>query len=104
MMLIAHSSAGFPAAPGASAGGTWDFALVTAEGQARVSLRPEASMASAFVRAVLAQQQEVGELAGGAHAAQLEPPPGQPPRAGLRFYRAEPVPAHWASPEWPATV
>ena len=22
-------------------------------------------------------------------------------RDGLRFYRAEPVPAHWASPDWP---
>ena len=101
VLAVVRNALSFPAAPGASAGGTWDFALVTVEGHVRVALRPEAPMASAFVRTVLAQQQEAGEHAGGAHAVQLEPSPGQPLRQGLRFYRAEPVPAHWASPEWP---
>ena len=105
-MLTLSGTFAFPGIPSAAALETerrWDFALVTAEGEVRVALRAEAVHGSEYVRAVLAQQHEAGELVVGAQADRpaLEPDPAQPPRSGLRFYRAEPVPAHWASPDWP---
>lgn len=33
----------------------------------------------------------------------IEPDPKRPLREGLRFYRAEPRPAHWADERWPDT-
>ena len=103
-MLVTLSSAfAFPGIPAPSEKEKrWDFALVTAEGEVRVALRAEATHGSEYVRSVLAQQNDAGELlVAEAQAEGLEPDPARPPRSGLRFYRAEPVPAHWASKDWP---
>ena len=89
------------AATGDGGGGTaCDFALLTLEGRVRLRLRPQAKSASAYVSAILA------ERAAAAAPRPLEAPlvdPARPVRDGLRFYRAEPVPAHWGSLEWPDT-
>lgn len=58
----------------------------------------ETPNAAAYVRAVLAQQQRDGAAADA--AVPLEPDPQRPPRTGLRFYRAEPVPPHWGRGGW----
>lgn len=103
-MLVTLSTAfAFPGIPAPDKEKRWDFALVTAEGDVRVALRAAATNGGEYVHSVLAQQHEAGELVNEAHADRkaFEPDPAQPPRSGLRFYRAEPVPAHWASPEWP---
>ena len=56
------------------------FAVVTADGEFRIRLREkEAPLAAAFIRRLLAVAPEC---------------------VGCRFYRAEPVPAHWGSLEW----
>lgn len=58
-----------------------DFAIVTEAGEARVRIFADAAPnAAAFVRGVLR---------------------AAPSCTGCNFYRAEPVPAHWGSKEWP---
>ena len=82
-----------PASPAvaAGAGAAYDLALLTPDGLVRLKLRPEAASACKYVKALLAAQAAAGA-----------PPPIQSElRNGLRFYRAEPVPARWGSPDWP---
>ena len=82
-----------PASPAAAAGAgaAYDLALLTPDGLVRLKLRPEAASACKYVKALLAAQAAAGA-----------PPPIQSElRNGLRFYRAEPVPARWGSPDWP---
>ena len=87
-----------------------DFALLTVEGLVRMRLRPQAKSAARYVAALLeelrAKQGQQGPSGGaGADSSNLiEAPavdPARPVRDGLRFYRAEPVPARWGSLEWP---
>lgn len=75
-----------------------DFALLMLDGLVRMRLRPEAESAARYVAALLS---EMGAGASDASASAPALDPARPPRDGLRFYRAEPVPKHWGSLEWP---
>ena len=73
-----------------------DLALVTVEGLVRMRVRKQAASAARYVADLLAERRGT--------SAPIQAPtvdPSQPTRDGLRFYRAEPVPARWGSPEWP---
>jgi len=62
----------------------------------RLRLRKEAPSAARYVRSLLDELDTKTDA--------LNAPPvegGTPVRDGLRFYRAEPVPAHWGSLDWP---
>jgi hypothetical protein len=89
-----------PAALGVSSRmeGPCDFALLMADGLVRFRLRPEATSAFTYVKALVAElEAQPGETVPTAPAV------GGIVRDGLRFYRAEPVPPHWGSLDWPDT-
>ena len=75
-----------------------DFALLLADGLVRMRLRPQAASGSRYVRALL---DELGAAASDPSARAPAVDAAHPARDGLRFYRAEPVPAHWGSLDWP---
>ncbi len=87
----AAASAGEPDRP-------CDFALLMADGLVRMRLRTQAASAARYVTALLS---ELGRAAADAGAQAPQVDLTSPPRNGLRFYRAEPVPKHWGSLEWP---
>ena len=73
-----------------------DLALLTIEGLVRLRVRKQAAAAARYVADLLAEKRGTSAL--------VEAPavdPSRPVRDGLRFYRAEPVPARWGSPDWP---
>ena len=79
-----------------------DFALLTVEGLVRMRLRPQAKNAARYVAALLDElraKSPPGVAAGSGKAPAVDP--ARPVRDGLRFYRAEPVPARWGSLDWP---
>ena len=104
LLLMAGHGASFPgrparfSAPPLSADEPWDFGLRTAEGLVRLRLRPQAPNAAEYVRSLLRLPDQRRSPASDGP---LEPDPQRPTRSGLRFYRAEPVPAHWGSTAWP---
>lgn len=73
-----------------------DFAFLMLDGLVRLRIRDEAPNAARYIRDLLS---EMGSLAD--DAAMRVPEPGALAADGLRFYRAEPVPKHWGSLEWP---
>ncbi len=79
-----------------------DFGLLTADGLVRVRLRREAPNAAAYARAVLAALLAARPATSRTDPT-LQPNKVRPRRSGLRFYRAEPVPARWGDPRWPDT-
>ena len=64
----------------------------------RLKLRPQAPNAAEYVQGLLRLPDQHRSPASDEP---LEPDPQRPTRSGLRFYRAEPVPAHWGSTSWP---
>ena len=89
-VLAGDAPVGSSAATTSSPGGSkaHDLVIATALGEVRVRLRrKEAPLAAAFIDAVLAEVEGAGE--------------GEGASAGLRFYRAEPVPPGWGSKELP---
>lgn len=86
----------------AAAGAPCDFALLTVEGLVRLRLRKsQAPYAARYLSDLLDEQRK---LTPPDHPMRVEAPSvdeKRPVRDGLRFYRAEPVPDRWGSPEWP---
>ena len=70
-----------------------DFALLTVEGLVRFRLRPQATNAVQYARALLDEVRASPSQQTSAPDVDAE----RPVRDGLRFYRAEPVPARWGS-------
>ena len=105
LLLMADHGASFPGRPArfsaplpSAEAEQWDFGLRTAEGLVRLKLRPQAPNAAEYVQGLLRLPDQHRSLASDEP---LEPDPQRPTRSGLRFYRAEPVPAHWGSTSWP---
>ena len=74
-----------------------DFALLTVEGLVRFRLRPQATNAVQYARALLDEVRASPSQQTSAPDVDAE----RPVRDGLRFYRAEPVPGRWGSLDWP---
>lgn len=84
-----------------AADGACDFALLTIEGVVRMRVRPQAAYAKAYVASLLDDVRNDHKAAAAPQRPAPTVDPARPVRDGLRFYRAEPVPPHWASPDWP---
>ena len=94
IMVAPPSPPSARSAAGGAADEECDFGLLLLDGLVRLRLRREAAPhASEFVDRVLSED--------GFEGAAEPPPLGPAVSHGLRFYRAEPVPPHWGSLDWP---